>query len=215
MADGAFTIESVPRRACAGCTRLCSIAEISRRSTLCRVCRGTCVGCKRLVGIEQLSRARYCERCEGAHVTRARARGATVHPTMPFAEDQAAQDFVAAHPGGATLEVCGDALGITRERLRQIETKAIKSLRKRCRLVGITAEDLAAVLAGRRSNVEHMAPTTSPVGYTGRTPSEAKVQPTLPEELYSPEGQRLAAAVGELEARAGRLSSLLEEGRRA
>lgn len=220
----ALVLDMVPRRACAGCVRLCPVGEIGRRSGLCRTCRGTCASCKRVVGVPQLSRtARCCERCteSGAvHLGRAIDRGATVHPMLPFAEDAAAQAFVEQHPGGATLEVCGDALGVTRERLRQIESKALKRLRKRCRLAGITAEDLVAVLANRGRSGEHMTPSTGfASGYMGASLSEAKTasvqaHSTLPEEFYSPEGEQFAAAVEDLERHARRLDAVFEEARR-
>jgi uncharacterized Zn finger protein (UPF0148 family) len=43
--------------------------------------------------------------------------------------DRAAQECVAEHPDGMTLEEIGEAMHITRERVRQIEAKALTKLR--------------------------------------------------------------------------------------
>jgi hypothetical protein len=40
----------------------------------------------------------------------------------------AVMEFVHRHPGGATLEEVGDAFGVTRERVRQIESGALRKL---------------------------------------------------------------------------------------
>ena len=48
-----------------------------------------------------------------------------------FEEDEAALRFVAAHPHGATLESIASVLGLTRERVRQIEHSAMAKIRER------------------------------------------------------------------------------------
>lgn len=45
-----------------------------------------------------------------------------------YEDDCYAQRFVEAHPHGATLDEVGDALGIVRERVRQIEEQALEKL---------------------------------------------------------------------------------------
>jgi hypothetical protein len=69
---------------------------------------------------------RTCERHRWA-----RKDDVLVDRTTPYAEDVAAQLFVATFPGpeGATLEAVAIAMGISRERVRQIEEKALRKLR--------------------------------------------------------------------------------------
>lgn len=151
-----------------------------------------------------LSRTR-CDGCVG--IRAAAATEGSIHPGLPFEQDEAAQRFVAEHPDGATLEEVGNAFGLTRERMRQIEAKAIDALRKRCALAGIEAEDLAAALA-RRDEVSPRGPrlTAATRPAPEAEPVERNTVPhhlrPLPEELYSDEGQRLARAVLVLEVEA-------------
>ena len=49
---------------------------------------------------------------------------------LPWRLDLWAQAFVAERPSGATLEEVGEALGVTRERVRQIETSAMRKLKR-------------------------------------------------------------------------------------
>lgn len=58
--------------------------------------------------------------------------------TLPFAEDAETVAFVEAHPDGATLDEIGEWLGVTRERVRQMEADALRSLALRLRLAGVT-----------------------------------------------------------------------------
>lgn len=44
--------------------------------------------------------------------------------------------------GGMTLEECGEVMGVTRERIRQVEKKALAKLRAALEAEGLTLEDL-------------------------------------------------------------------------
>lgn len=62
---------------------------------------------------------------------------------LDYEDDPWAQAFVAAHPDGATLEEVGAALGIVRERVRQLEESAIRKCRRAAQKLG--AEALAVL----------------------------------------------------------------------
>ncbi len=47
---------------------------------------------------------------------------------------------------GMTLEEVAELLGITRERVRQIEARALMKMRKRLRLRGINADDILGTM---------------------------------------------------------------------
>ena len=76
-----------------------------------------------------------------------------------------ALDFAEDNPDGATLEAVGDQLGVTRERVRQIEARAVSSLlvaMGRARL-DVTDEFRAAlskakVEIAKTGEIEHVAP---------------------------------------------------------
>lgn len=55
---------------------------------------------------------------------------------LPYSHDLAAQDFVAQHPEGATLEQIGAFFGVTREWVRQLEARALEKLRAGATLEG-------------------------------------------------------------------------------
>ena len=80
-----------------------------------------------------------CAACKGVQRV---AEGTLVHPTSRYEDDPAAQ--MIASLGGATLELVGEAMGITRERVRQIEAAALLKLHERCLRRGILRSDVAA-----------------------------------------------------------------------
>lgn len=86
-----------------------------------------CLTCGGVLAVPQRSDRARCTACRRVRV---RAFDARVHPTLPFELDVAAQRFVEDHPNGATLEEIGAALGLTRERVRQIEEIALAKIRK-------------------------------------------------------------------------------------
>lgn len=59
-----------------------------------------------------------------------------VRDTAPWHADREAQELVAAHPTGLTLEEVGAHFGVTRERIRQIEAQALRKLRAGASLSG-------------------------------------------------------------------------------
>ena len=60
---------------------------------------------------------------------------------LPYREDYTARVFVKLNPNGATLEVVGAMFALTRERIRQIESRALKKLRDACEREGLTVLD--------------------------------------------------------------------------
>lgn len=79
------------------------------------------------------------------HGYRPNRRSAITNDTS-YAEDAACRRFVEEHPDGATLEEIGDFCGVTRERIRQIEAKALRKLRLACLREGVAFEDFLGVL---------------------------------------------------------------------
>ena len=50
-------------------------------------------------------------------------------------------DWIDEHPGGDTLEAVGDLMGVTRERVRQIQETALRNFRIECRRQGLSWRD--------------------------------------------------------------------------
>lgn len=96
-----------------------SVSDAVTRERLCSLC-----------GRPGASKKGRCEGCRGVHMPK---RPWTVHPSLPFAADAAAQAFVAEHPLGATLEEVAEAMGVTREAVRQLEEAAFAELRRAAR----------------------------------------------------------------------------------
>lgn len=84
-----------------------------------------------------------CRTCCGLRVARPRERGSIVAHGVPYELDEAVKRFVDEHPSGATLEEVGVAFGVSRERIRQIESVALAKLRRRLELgLGLQRGDL-------------------------------------------------------------------------
>ena len=63
-------------------------------------------------------------------------------PNLHEIPDEAVEEFIASHPEGGTLEQIAQVLGITRERVRQIITKALQKLSRQCKERGISPSDV-------------------------------------------------------------------------
>jgi Fe2+ transport system protein FeoA len=89
----------------------------------------------------------------GAHykAVHGRAYGVSISHALAYEDDVEAQRFVDEHPNGATLDEVGVALGLSRERVRQIEADAVANLVRRLRLVGITRDELLELFASREA----------------------------------------------------------------
>lgn len=66
---------------------------------------------------------------------------------MPYEQDQVCKDFVLVK-GAATLEEIAVAVGLTRERVRQIEAAALRKIRRICAQDGIAFGTLMAYWKG-------------------------------------------------------------------
>lgn len=78
------------------------------------------------------------------------APGSWTWELLPFAADPWARAFVAQHPSGATLEVVGDALGLCRERVRQVEESALRKFRASASRLGLDLSELVQTLSDVR-----------------------------------------------------------------
>ena len=65
---------------------------------------------------------------------------------LEWEDDPGAQAFFAQHPGGATLEEVAAALGVTRERVRQIEEVALRKCRREAKRIGVPVAALLGTL---------------------------------------------------------------------
>ncbi len=77
---------------------------------------------------------------------------------LPWEVDQWAQDWVRKHPGGASLQEIGDALGITREAVRQLEERAARKLRRESERDGADVESMLAYLCESRDRRAEVLP---------------------------------------------------------
>lgn len=109
--------------------------------------RSTLEGARRLADEARANPAAFVERAK-AERERQPARPSQVRTrtteervaweSTRYVDDIETQLFVNAFPGGATLEEIGEFLGVTRERVRQMEADALRSLAMRLRLAGVT-----------------------------------------------------------------------------
>jgi broad specificity phosphatase PhoE len=73
---------------------------------------------------------------------------------LPWEDDEWAQEWVARHPGGGTLEEVGAALGVVRERVRQVEESAMAKFRREARRAGVPVRILLQALGEMRSQLD-------------------------------------------------------------
>jgi transcriptional regulator with XRE-family HTH domain len=94
------------------------------------------------VPADALAHAASCDASEALERRAAPPVRPLVDGTTRYADDVAAQLFVLAHPGGAAHESVAEALGVTRQRVAQIEEVALRKLRLRMQIAGISAADV-------------------------------------------------------------------------
>jgi hypothetical protein len=68
-----------------------------------------------------------------------------IHP-LPPQTDSCALDVIDRDGGGVPLDVVAKALGLTRERIRQIELHALAHFRRNAFLIGITRDEIVEAL---------------------------------------------------------------------
>jgi len=135
--------------------------------------------------------------------------GVRISTETRYEDDLDAQRLVAEHPDGMTLDQVGVTMGVTRERIRQIEAKALESLALRCQLAGITREDVLEMLSRK--------PSQEGGGHGGGGGGQQKTASgiadwrgdALPVEPWSEHGLRVEAACAEMDAAAARLTATL------
>ncbi len=127
---------------------------------------------------------------------------ATVRADVRFRDDVEAQRLVEAHPDGMTCEDVASALGLSRERVRQIEHDAMRTLVARLVLSGIGAGEVAAGFA-RRADTQWFGRARGTADARAIDGAEATCG------AWSEQGQRVEAACAALDEAAGRLTATL------
>lgn len=74
------------------------------------------------------------------------APGSWTWGALPWEADRWAQAWVDAHPGGGTCEEVGDALGVTRARVQQIEELATRKLQREVARLGVSIPEMLEAL---------------------------------------------------------------------
>ncbi len=87
-----------------------------------------------------------------------------IDPDLPWDEDERAQYVVAAHPSGISLSELGSLIGLTRERVRQIEFQAIGKLQRWAEANPAFRDELRDMLRRRMSEMDE------PTVYVDGTP---------------------------------------------
>lgn len=143
---------------------------------------------------------------EEALTTQVRDWGA--HAREPrYADDPEAQRIVAERGGEVSLDEVGAFFGVSRERARQIENSALRSIGQRLRLAGISEDDVAEWLrrkaeVGHPLDGRHGQEEWSYTTVATETPSEVTARERAENErcdAQSEDGLRLERAIAALE----------------
>lgn len=111
------------------------------------VCDCGTVGAPRVSNLRS-GQSRGCNGCRLAGPARRRTE-VLIDQRTPYADDDRCWYVVEMHPDGLTLDQVGLLMGVTRERVRQIEERAKRKLALACQLAGVTREDFEAMMAMR------------------------------------------------------------------
>lgn len=147
----------------------------------------------------EMERTTRSGRCRSCQRVRAPSRSTTVHPSTPYALDVGAQRFVAEHPDGASLYEIAEAMGVSAERVRQIEEAALRGLRARAQLAGIEQSDLALLVGGGARSLMRQPLAEKQIEEPGHRKDEEG----------SDVARALSACIDNLERRLARIQALL------
>lgn len=141
------------------------------------------------------------DRCAGCFGLRALPVEPVVHPTTRYVDDHAARALVASFPDGMSHRSIGEAMGICRERVRQIEAAAVAKL---CAALGRRGIDRALVASHLASK-----PAGDVLPPSGEGRHGASHHPPV-HELLDLRSEHARQVDAELRRVAGRLDAVLE-----
>ena len=118
-----------------------------RRGTAGPVCQ-SCIGTMNATRRNELMRAHGVDIPTPRNTRKPRTEHQIRLDTLPWERDFETQMFVEDHVDGAKLEDVGQYMGLTRERVRQIEAKALRKLKAKCKEEGLTLQDFLGTWRG-------------------------------------------------------------------